>query len=342
MNENAMGYLIYSDHNVLDQMTKGDPFGVRWLFNNPKFTVVFSDENLNEIRRSKGFENTFLQLLKDVKAKHIKPIMDGNFQQTGKAEVRDIDPFEAYASYVENVESMPEFGYGLSGMLQKFYGGRSNISFQEISDKGADELKTLLLSSIRELENIEELDQETRCNIKQAAEQLPQVIKAISESLAIKLDSQNDKSQVHQFEDAIGVGPIILNNIKGPNVLLNVWEKVKEGFPKMEGQKIDMDLETFFGLKKSPWNNLSDRVPTLQEKVNAIYHQLNFLGYYRDSKMKVERRFNASCSDMTHAGVASFCHLFICQDEDLVMKATAAYEYLGINTKIIFLNVKKA
>ena len=45
------------------------------------------------------------------------------------------------------------------------------------------------------------------------------------------------------------------------------------------------------------------------------------------------RRFRASLSDMTHAGIASFCHLLICRDEDLVMKAAAAYEYLGVGTK---------
>lgn len=339
MNEKTISCLVYLDHNVLDKMTKGNLSGVRQMFNDPKFTCVFSDENLNEIRRSKGFENTFLQLLKDVKAKHLKPTLVANFQQTEKAELRDIDPFEAYASYIENVESMPKFGYGLSGMLQKFYGGLDNTSFQEISNKGADELETLLLSSIKELESSEELGQETLCKIKQDAEQLIHALRAISEPLAIKLDSQNDKSQVCQFEDATGVGPIILNNIKGPNVVLKVWEKVKEGLSKTEEQKSDLDLETFFGLKKSPWSNLPNGVPTLPEKVNTICHQLNLFGYYSDSKMKVERRFNASFSDVMHAGVAAFCHFFICQDKNLVMKATAAYEYLGINTTIIFLDV---
>jgi hypothetical protein len=53
--------------------------------------------------------------------------------------------------------------------------------------------------------------------------------------------------------------------------------------------------------------------------------------------MKVESRFNACFSDMTHAGMASFCHIFMCRDEGLVMKAAAAYEYLHVDTQIHFL-----
>jgi hypothetical protein len=45
---------------------------------------------------------------------------------------------------------------------------------------------------------------------------------------------------------------------------------------------------------------------------------------------------------MTHAGLASFCHVLICRDEDLVMKAAAAYEYLGIGTRILYYGANNA
>jgi hypothetical protein len=53
--------------------------------------------------------------------------------------------------------------------------------------------------------------------------------------------------------------------------------------------------------------------------------------------MKVERGFNASFSDMTHAGIASFCHAYKCLDKRQAMKAAAAYEYLKVGTQIHFL-----
>ncbi len=96
-----------------------------------------------------------------------------------------------------------------------------------------------------------------------------------------------------------------------------------------------LNLTLFFGIKPFPFETNSDRERTKQEKVNSIYHQLNFLGYYRDSNMKKERRFKASFSDMTHAGYAAYCNIFLCRDKDLIMKAAAAYEYLGIDTKIV-------
>lgn len=51
--------------------------------------------------------------------------------------------------------------------------------------------------------------------------------------------------------------------------------------------------------------------------------------------MKNTRGFVRSSSDMTHAGIASFCHLLLCRDEGLVKKAAAAYEYAGVRTQII-------
>jgi len=39
--------------------------------------------------------------------------------------------------------------------------------------------------------------------------------------------------------------------------------------------------------------------------------------------------------------MASFCHLFLCGDEALVMKATAAYEYPEVTTKIYHLDPAK-
>ena len=97
---------------------------------------------------------------------------------------------------------------------------------------------------------------------------------------------------------------------------------------------VESDLETFFGIKPSPLRD-AGRERTILEKVNAIYHQLNFVGYHRDSKMSQRRRFTASFSDMTHAALGSFCRVLMCGDEGLVMKAAAAYEYLDVPTRIL-------
>lgn len=332
MNDNHSNSLVYLDHNVLDSMIKNDPFQVKNIFDNPIITAVFSNENLKEILKSKGYEDKFLEILREIKAKHIKSVLDDKFIPTGQAELHEIDPGCALASYVETTTPFIGTDYGLSGMLQKFYGGQTDTTFGEILDEGANNLMKMLRSTTSNLKDQAGMDPHLFKQINQLVNQMPEVFALINQQLADSLDSSTSNSQVRQFEDATGIAPINLKNIKGPDIVLQIWEVVKEKLPSSE-----MDIETFFGIRTTPWCSSPDREPTTSEKVNAIYHQLNFLGYYRDSKMKVERRFNASFSDMTHAGMASFCHVFICRDEDLVMKAAAAYEYLKVGTQIHFL-----
>ncbi|MBC8527258.1 MAG: hypothetical protein H8D22_10500, partial [Candidatus Cloacimonetes bacterium] len=313
---------VYFDHNILDSLVKGDLFNIKGLLKKIKCIALFSDENIKEIVKSKGYENKFLEVLKEIEAQYLTPIVNESFLPTGNAKVKKVDPFEAYNTYLNNVDSLPRFGYGLSGMLLKYYGGLEDKTFEEIAQNGAQELKDFLNKSLENIEDIDEIDPKLKNALKDFFAEAPEIIKESGRNLANQLDGKSEEAQVTQFEKATGIGPRTLNNIKGPNALLKVWDSVKKGLPDHE-----LDLEIFFGIKPAPWSPNPERELTILEKVNAIYHQLNFLGYFRDPHMKVERRFNSSFSDMTHAGLATFCHLFICSDKNLTMKASAAYEY---------------
>ena len=316
--------IVYFDHNVLDSIIKNDPHHVRDMFHDSSVTAVFSDENLKEIIKSKGYEDKFLAVLKELKAKHIKSVLDNKFIPTGQAEIRAIDPGIALASYVETITPYLGTDYNLTGMLQKFYGGLTDMSYAEIFDEGTNSLVKMLNSA----KSAEGLDPLLCKQMDLLIGQLPEVFGLLSQQLNDSLGSAGAKSVTCQFEDATGIAPITLNNIKGTNILTQIWDIVKQKVPTA-----GVDMETFFGLKTTPWLS-TPREPTISEKVNSIYHQLNFLGYYRDTNMKMEKRFNASFSDMTHAGMASFCNVFLCLDEGLVRKAAAAYEYLKVGTQI--------
>jgi hypothetical protein len=322
--------LAYLDHNILDRMTKGDPDGIADLLERASLTPVYSSENLAEIRRSVGYEDTFLNVLHQIGAQHLVPILDKDFKQTGTAEVKALSPFEAYSSYIDNVDLLPEHGFGLTGMLQKFYGGREDQSFAEIFSAGANEVGELLAGALEHLGDSPSVTDEVRSALEDAVVMLPQLLREQHKECASQLDSESGRP-VRNFEEAVGLGPKVLNNIQGPDVLCKIWSLVKE---RLAGAELDFDR--FFGLKPFPFEADAGGGRAIFEKVNGIYHQLNFLGYYRDSNMNRERRFNASFSDMTHAGLASFCHLLICQDRDLVMKTAAAYEYLGLRTRILY------
>lgn len=325
----------YLDHNVLDLMTKGDPHGVSDLLQQTHLTPVFSDENLAEIRRSTGYERKFLDVLEQIGARYLVPVLDERFRHTGGAEIRQVNPLDAYSAYVENVDSLPDFGFGLSGMLQKYYGGRQDQSFGEILSCGADELRQLLKKMDEDLADVPGLDDTARAAVAQAVSWLPVLMQEQCNNISKQLDAKPG-SVVRQFEEATALGPKVLRNIQPPGVVRKVWELVEASLNSGE-----LDLETFFGIKPQPFEADADRERTILEKVNAVYHQLNFLGYYRDSKMSRPRRFVASFGDMTHAGLASFCHVLISKDEGLIKKAAAAYEYLRVGTLILHYGVEK-
>lgn len=190
----------------------------------------------------------------------------------------------------------------------------------------------MLEETHRELERSGNLNERDRQLLETGIAAACEAVRDQSAGLATLLDSEgNSVTAVKQFEDAMGLGPKVLNNLQPPDVVRQIWAMIETKIPA--GQ---LDLETFFNIKSGTAGASKNREMSLLEKVNAIYHQLNFVGYYRDSQMHKQRRFAASFSDLTHAGLASFCHVLSSRDEALVMKAAAAYQYLNVGTQIIY------
>ena len=321
--------LAYLDHNILDLMTKGDPHNVKEILNSQNLTPVYSDESLKEVQRSIGYEDRFIDLLEEIGAKYIEPLFDQNFKQTGQARINSISPKICYENFLCNQNETTGGDFGLSEMLMKFYGGQPDKSFEEIFQEGAVNLQNLMKEALVGIEDLP-LDKPVDMDaLNLLIEELPEVMKIQSSQMVDDLDKRSE-SPILAFEKDTGLGPVVFKNVTPPNVVEKIWKMISA-----KNHFTEIDMETFFGIKPQGFEADSGRERTLQEKVNAVYHQLNFIGYYRDSKMKKERRFKASFSDMTHAGIASFCHFFLCRDEDLVMKAAAAYDYLGVQTKIL-------
>ncbi len=324
--------LIYLDHNVLNSILKGDPDHIRGHFDGENVVAVFSNENLKEISHSRGFEEEFLDLLRDLGAKHLISLVDHAFVPTGKAQLLSVDPQEAYSSLMETLEQAPEGDFGLSELLRKTYGGLPDTSHREIISKGNQQLMAMLSSACKQLQDDSTIDILAKEKILQLMSQLPAQLTVASEGVAAALDSARQQLSVDDFENGTGLGPLELNNIGGPGVVVQIWEKLRTSMP---GSCIELD--SFFGLKNRMWSNDPNGVPTTTEKVNAIYHMLNFLGYFRDTNMKDERGLRRSFLDMTHAGMASYCHAFLSGDKRMVMKTRAAYEYLNVGTETVLL-----
>jgi hypothetical protein len=322
-------FRVYLDHNVLDSIIKGDRFGVMHLLEDVAFLPVYSDENLKEISKSKGHENEFIRLLESIKAWYLVAIADDAFIPTGNAQLSDAKPCESYASLMQTLAEAPKGDGGLSRLLQKGYGGLHDRSYREILAQGGDEVEELLRSACKEIALSGSLDPSQVELMRQLVEQVPTIRASSMHLLADQFEEHCPDSMVQTVQDGTGLSPRTLNNIKPPNIVWQVWKEVRRTMPNA-----DCGLDTLFGLKQAQLCSERSRVPSIPEKVNAIYHQLNFLGYYRDTEMKGEKGLNRLFADMTHAGMASFCHLLLTGDKRMFMKATASYEYLNMGPQV--------
>ena len=125
----------YLDHNILDLLVKNDlPSFEKEL--KEKYQVVYSDENLKEIRRSGESGVKHLKVFESVGAMYLKLVFTPRFSPTGDATVTKLDPFTAFSSYCENIEPVYEgIEKSTSQSFLKFYGGRSDVDFAAIDNE---------------------------------------------------------------------------------------------------------------------------------------------------------------------------------------------------------------
>lgn len=249
---------------------------------------------------------------------------------TGNWNILNADPHQEFTRLNDALSDFSDSKFGLDELMQKFYGGAQEQSFSEIAFSGAQELEKMLDET---LENCrDEFDDETYAQIAEHYELLKYQMYAKTAEMGNQLDSSGSSIDISHWEEAVEVGPLELKNIKGPDVVLKIWEKVSNKIPESVTFNKLVGLEPQYEGAYIPQHDI--------EKSNAVYHGLNYLGYFRDKGMKKMRRVLASSSDMTHVGYASVCYKLLSNDEDLCKKAEAVYEYLGIKTEVQYANLK--
>lgn len=320
---------LYLDQNILDFFVKNGlgSFGKKL---SEAFQVVYSDETLKEIRRSVGYENNFLNVLKDLDAYHLKLLLEPGFIVTDKATITKRDVFEALEELCVNDD---KFGYAALSPYQwlfKFSGGRTGTSISDIHAEQLAAFEQLMEDMIR---NADELPAEQQRLIKECAplqiELLRSTLKNLENLISKNVPDTRDWNGIKSFRDAVDIGPIELNNIEGPNVIIKIWDALKS---KLSQNDYIQNFDDFFQIRINPI--FPDRPYHRHQKVTAMYNMLNTIGYFPDSNVHKEKRFIAAVSDNTHASMASFCDALLSRDKDFVKKVLAVYEYLEVSTKV--------
>lgn len=328
----------YLDHNILDLYVEGkEEVFFKKLMNS--FSIVYSDETLREIHRSKGFEDKFLIGLTSLGAFHMQIILEGDeFKDTGKVTFRNVDPFEAYSQYCENSMSFGEVIHGVEEWLYKFSGGRKEDDIREIHD----EERQVFSDVMNQMQSLfDDLTAENPEIVGYFDEYSNDLKIQFDESLSEieELMNQNNQggkgwSGIKDLREWSGIGPKELNNIGLPNVLNKIWVMFNQ---KNSMLSEDLDIDDFFGVKENPL--YPDREYFNHQKVTSIYQVLNVIGYFPDSRVQKRRRFTAALSDQGHASMASFCNILLSRDEAFVKKTQAAYEYLNVSTMVGYVSL---
>lgn len=326
-----MANYIYIDHNILDALIKSRISRHDLYLCYTNNIIVYSNETLMEIRKSTGYEHKFLEVLKDLEARYLFVESNASGHITGKWGIREDDPFAAFETFNDTLANTTSSNFGFDEIVQKLYGGASDKSFSDIATQSLNDLKYMLDSTLKEVRT--ELSENEYQLIALQFEELKSQVNTSSYEMGSLLDKTTIENNFTTWDETIGIGPLELNNIVPPKVVEKVWEMISPKLPK------DATFEKMFGLAEQYEGAHIPR--TNIERSNAIYHALNYFGYYRDSGMKKLRRVHASSSDMSHAGYASLCNILVSDDEDFCKKAMAVYEHLKIDTYVVYTNLKK-
>lgn len=161
------------------------------------------------------------------------------------------------------------------GFVQKIHGGKDEESFVYVLIEPFLQAKAKTVAGLKEVsEYTGEFPEKQRSEAQEQLDKFDDVLTQLT-SFASELDEKAENGSVtKQVETDIGAGPKQLNNVKGPKIIEQLWEIVGCNFGAS-----DVTLEKFFGIVSMP-EGFSPEIPmNKQEKVDAIYGQLNFIGY---------------------------------------------------------------
>lgn len=288
---------VYFDHNILNQILRGDPKSISALVRQQNLQPVYSFANLREISKSQGFQNNFLELLKNMSAAYLF------FDQYWNIHLEIRNPREVFSSQNFSEHSMEQ---PFNDFVRQFYGGSVDENYAAI-------IKPFLLDLKDAVSDMGENSSEVVAALNFFEDQFPVLLKDISLKMC--------ESRICELDSMTG-GQREVNNISSPDVVRKIYHYIMN---KEQFEKVDCDV--LFGL------NLS-HVKTQGDKVSQIYMMLNNYGYYRDTEIKTKGGISRMSGDILHAGIASYCGHFYSADKRLAKKAEAAYEYLGIKTEV--------
>jgi hypothetical protein len=323
---------IYLDQNVIDYLIKGK---LEILDNEikkiPQSEIVYSSITLQEFSRIIDIEDRkpYLDFLKIKKAKYLW--IDNN----ESPHFEDIDPFEKYNQVIQLENPIiKDIEISMQGMLHKLVGGEKDTSFNEIADSQKQSFSNLIEFINDSLDTLDNSNTIEIAKLKENTQKLGSYFNRLVDKTTDQLKNKNNITDdpFNELRKLLEIKVVELNNIKPPNVIAQIWKKIKV---VIVNKNINLSCEDLFG--DGLFKYYSSQKITMIMKVNGLYNLLNSLGYHPDKNLHEDKMFYPFINDNQHIGYAIYSDFFITRDKKVRKKAEAVYEHYKIPTKIIFI-----
>jgi hypothetical protein len=323
---------FYLDQNIIDYLIKGKlEILDKTIKKIPQSEIVYSSITLREFSRIEDSVNRkpFLDFLKDNNAKYLW--IDNN----ELAHFEDIDPFEQYNKVIQlenpifrNIES------SMQGMMHKLLGGEKDTSFNEIADSQKQSFGDLIEFINNNLNSLDNNNTVEMVKLKENTQKLISYFNGLIDKTTNQLkDNKNiTDNPFNELRKLLEVKVVELNNIKPPNIISQIWDRIKDIITE---KNINLSFDDLFG--DGLFKYYSKQKITMTMKVNGLYNLLNSLGYHSDKNLHKDKKFYPFINDNQHIGYAIYSDFFVTRDKKVRKKAEVVYEHLKIGTQILFM-----
>lgn len=299
-----MNIYVYLDHNIIDDISKGDLS----LKPSDKVIWVYSNENLVEIKRSG--DTRFLNVLESIKARKIELDINSEFKLVGTAKILEYQsPYDINESYLETIS-----GYEIDEKLNN-----------ELMSRlfGGDNKKEILSHPETFEENIKHLLQPHGLYTNEIETEVKKVRDKLDDFVNGPLQ---DIKEIEKSRELFGT-----HNGRAGN-LSNKDNPIEEIWKILEKSNIAVTSEQFFGFEPFDKQGYSDWPMFLG--IVGCHTILNYLGFSPDKGISKAKDIPNIASDGTHIAFAAYCTGLLSRDKKFIAKAKAIYSYKNIGTKV--------
>ncbi len=332
--------LVYIDQNILDWISKGRIDFIR-TFIKEKAQLIYSLETLNEIARAQTKRhNEFLSTLKELEAIFYELQLTEDNQYANEANPTQLTPQEALSNHLNTESDDCGASDGLGQFLFKLLGGRKGESFNPILDALNESFDRLTIQMKEELYQAIDAKQTTEDvpkdlvddYISSTVNEWQRLDRELRSTIDQQIPHQEDFHGPNVFRNHVSLSPKVLNNIKPPHVVQQIWELISHS---ETWKTIDVTMNQFFGVDPHSFEAKDNN--TWATKINGAYNVLNFVGYWPDEATEKEKQFISFQSDSGHAVFGAYADLLITGDKRFFKKICAVFELVQINNVVMFL-----